>query len=234
MSTHKTGRIPKIKFELFIKCRDLETATFWKNIFESCAYGKFPKGMTFKSGILYCKKAKRKAGANHIIPEEPEKALEILKSVLRSEIGLISMDEYTTSHMHLYQYFKESELSKEAKWRDIRAPTIRKHLIHGYVIELQHKLKLTHFEAEQLQSCITVGLLTETLVPEDITLDGENVKVTDIKHVKRNAVGFYIDRTVQVTLDGCKMVMASSQKAASLGWSNYVEKYNTHLKACNV
>jgi hypothetical protein len=234
MSTHKTTRTPKIKFDLFIKCRDLESAAFWKTIFESCAYGKFPKGMTYKPGILYYKKGKRKAVITHVIPDEAEKALEVIKNIFRTDSGVISVDEYTKSQLELQRYFKNSELSQEAKWKDIRAPTTKNHLIHIYVSEVQKKNELTAFEAEQLQSCIAIGLLTEKLLPEDITLDAENVRIEDIKHIQHGPNGFHIDRNFQVPLIACKTAAVSTQKSATLGWSKYVEAYNSHLKACNV
>lgn len=224
-------KLAKVKHDLFIKCAAVEDVTFWKKIFEACAYGQFPKGMTYKSNTIYYKKGKKKTSIAKPIPENAEDAVNVVKTLFRSEIGLISIDEYTKSQIESRKKLESISLAKDARWKDIRAPTTQMQMIYLYVSAQVTQLGLSRFEGEQLLSCVVLGILTERITSDDITLDTNIGRIHNIDHLYRGAYGFFIDKPIiAAPYKPIKYDNTVNQKPIGENWGKIVESYNKQAK----
>lgn len=197
MATTKPGRAKKVKHQLFMECAAVEPIVFWKNLFESCAYGHFPKGTVFKTGVLYYRKGKKKQSVGIPISENVPEALAEMKKIFRDEIGILSNDETSRAKIEMYRMLEETKLPEDAVWKDIRAPTVKQLMIHIFVMELKKEMQLTDYEVEQLSACIVLALMTGQLSGEDMILDARNGRLGYIQGLKKGTQGFYVDQPLK-------------------------------------
>jgi hypothetical protein len=226
MSTTKLGRAKKLKHPLFVECAAIEPIIFWKSLFEGCAYGNFPKGTVFKNGVMYYRKGKKKQSVGIPISENPKDALIQVKDIFRSEIGLLSGDETSKAKVEIYRKLKETKLPDNAVWKNIRAPTVKQLMIHIFVMEVRKEMRLTDYEAEQLNSCIVLALITGQLESDDMILDAKNGRLGAVAGLKKGAQGFYIERPLKsYSVKFEKAQNDQKQVCAGSTYATYAKRY---------
>jgi hypothetical protein len=192
MSTTKPSKKKVVKHDCFLTYANLEMAPHWRKVFEDCAYGTFPKGISYKDGVVYCKKAKKRP-VTHIMASKPEDALVGFKKFLHKELGEISIDDLTRKRLNLDIALKNNMMAKDTKWSEIRAPTVKHQLIILYVSEVKSQLQLTDEEAHNLKSILILGIGSKQITADDIIM--ENNKIIEINGVDCDDCGFFLTGT---------------------------------------
>lgn len=230
MSRQKERKPKKIKHDLFERCAELEPNPYWKSIFINCAYGHFPQDMTFKDNILRYRKAKRKQAITYAISQDPETAILNMKEILRKEKHFVSVDELTRRKIQAREKLAAITLPEDSTWSMISKSTLVKNLaIATYVREMQFKLHLSDFEAEQLKKCICIGLTTKVITGDDISMiRGE---ITEIGKISRDSTGFHLTRKPVISsLPRTSTVENIEQISCVEGWDKYNQSYKKLLK----
>ena len=228
MSRQRKPRARKIKHELFQKCAELEDSPYWKTIFQGCSYGSFPQNMTFKNGILYHRKGRRKQPTTYCISADPEQAVEDMKEALRKEKNLISVDELTEKRIRAREKLQEITLPEDSEWNDVSKSSLSKNLIIStYVREVKQGLKLSDDEAGQLFQCLIVGIFTGVIGNDDIKMrQGE---ILEVSKIKRMSTGFVLTELPPVNKPKPQTKKKHNQTKCSNGWDKHCAAYSRML-----
>jgi len=194
MKRAKAPVAPKIKYDIFMECAKTESIQFWKTILEQCAYGQFPKGMSFRDGAIVYKKSKTKQPITKFLPENIEDAKKTVIDFLRTDIGYNSRDEILLQQLEASLKMKEILRKHDTVWKDIRAGSTKRQMICIYVQMKKEKMKLTNHQATQLYDCIINGLALGTLIGDDIEMDRGTI--LDIDNIDRLSNGFFTTRRI--------------------------------------
>lgn len=227
MSTRKTTRDKNLRIPIFEACQNLEVSPFWKTLFEAYSFGQFPKGLTFQNDTLTFKKLKKAAMTCHV-PSDPNEAINVIKHFLRNEVGVISVDEITKKKVEMTLALRKNKIASDATWKDIRAPTTRQQMIALFCFKMMELCDMTPAEVNSLFITINVGLICETITPEDIILEGGTIQ--EIKGLRRDEYGFYTEKTVKpVKLMLTKYEHKHKQAPTSKNWSKIRQQYAAYI-----
>jgi hypothetical protein len=191
MSTNKTSRKKTTKHECFLTYASLEPTPHWRKLFEDCACGVFPKGVSYKDGIVYCKKVKKRP-TTHILSSQAVVAIDGFKRFLYKELGEISIDDLTKKRLNLDIALRENAMSKDTQWSEIRAPTVKQQLVTLYVSEMKSELELTEEEAHNLKTVLNLGLGSKQITADDVLM--KNNKIVEINGIDLDESGFFLTK----------------------------------------
>ncbi|MFS8159015.1 MAG: hypothetical protein ACMG6E_02160 [Candidatus Roizmanbacteria bacterium] len=227
-------RSKKVKYPLFEQCAELEKIQFWKIAFTNCAYGQFPKGVIFREDTLFYRKKARAEPKTFRIPSNPEEAIEVLKEIFKTHIGIVSMNELTEEYLRNCAYMESKvKMKNDILWKEIRAPTTKLHMISLYVSKIQQQTGSSRYLAEQMYVTIVVGLAIGTLIPEDIIL--ENCSIAEIKNLQLNEDGYSTVRTAEYIEEEYEPPMKQQDRQRLMPiWHKYVQEYTLALKRTSV
>jgi hypothetical protein len=229
MTTRKTRRENFVKFEIFAECARLEKTPFWKAKFEDFSKGHFPKGFAYKDKVLSYKRLRRKVLQKVDIPEDPQEAADVVKTFMRNETGTLPVDEIVRKKIDMSIALKQNLVPDTIKWKDMRAPTIKRQMILAYVYNYVESGSLTEMEARNLTSVIISGIAIKAIKPEDVILkDGKIIDITGIDH---NQNGFYL---VSVPENIGSFVSETGkplkQTYGCAKWDKMCEQYDTYVR----
>lgn len=186
----------KVKHDIFMECAKTEKMPFWKHILEDCAYGQFPRGMTFREGMLFYKKGKHKSASTKHLPENVQEAKTAVINFFKNEIGVLSKDEILRQKMAMRVKMGEILRPHDTVWKDIRAPTTQRQILLNYALTQQDHLNLNIDQAYQLYTVLVVGLAIGTIIPDDIEMD--RGVIISVDNIERLPNGYF---TVRRSLD---------------------------------
>ena len=200
-----------------------ELAPYWKQIFENCAVGVFPKGISYKDGVVYAKKGKKKP-TRFVLPIQPKEAADGFKKFLHKELGEISIDELTRKRSNLDIALRQNVTPKDITWAQIRAPTVKTQLIAMYVSQMKDELELSEEESQNLKTVLNAGLASKQITADDIIM--ENNKIVNILNIDVDDRGFFL--TVKGESPEICMKVAKSthgQTSCLAGWDKKIEAF---------
>lgn len=229
MATRKPRKEPTVKFAIFSECAKLEKTPFWKAKFEEFSKGQFPKGFTYRDKVLSYKRLRRKALQKIDIPNDPAEAAVAVKTFMRSETGTIPTDELIKKRIEMTVALKQNLVPDDQKWKDIRAPTVKRQMITAYVYDCVKSGKLGDSDARNLTSVIVSGLSIKAIKPEDIVLkDG---KIVDIGGIDYDERGFFLISVPEIcgTISS-KVVKVSKQTSGDDKWEKIHQQYENYIQ----
>jgi hypothetical protein len=223
MSAGRAPRKKVTKHDCFLNYAVAELTPYWKQVFENCAVGVFPKGISYKDGIVYAKKGKKKA-TRFILPVQPREAADGFKKFVHKELGEISLDELTKKRSNLDVALRQNSAPKDTTWAQIRASTVKTQLLALYVSEMKSELELTEEEAQNLKLVLQAGLASKQITADDITL--ENNKIVNIANIDVDDRGFFLTTKSEPVAICMKVPKgAHGQSSCMVGWDKKVEAF---------
>lgn len=211
------------KHDCFLQYASLELIPHWRKIFEDCAHDSFPKGISYKDGVIYAKKGKKKP-VIFVLPTQPQVAIDAFKKFLHKELGEISIDDMTRKRLNLDIALKQNAVSKDIQWSEIRAPTVKQHLITLYVSDMKQELDLSEEEARNMKSVLNIGLNAKQICNDDVIM--ENGKIVTINGVDFDENGFFIERSIEPPRIVRKVIKCEhEQQRAMEGWERKITSY---------
>ena len=223
MSVGKTLRKKITKHDCFLSYAIAELTPYWKQIFENCAMGVFPKGISYKDGIVYAKKGKKKP-TRFVLPVQPREAADEFKRFLHKELGEISIDELTKKRSNLDVALRQNIAPKDTTWAQIRAPTVKTQLIALYVSDMKSELDLSEEEAQNLKTVLNAGLAAKQITADDITM--ENNRIVNIANIDVDDRGFFLTTAGEVPEIYMKVSKTTHGQSSCMGgWDKKVEAF---------
>lgn len=228
LKKQKAPAVPKVKHDIFMECAKTEPTQFWKNILESCAYGQFPKGMSYRDGVIFYKKNKTKQPITKYLPENIEEAKQTVIDFLRTDIGFQSKDEVLRQQLETRVKLNEIIRPHDTVWKDIRAASTQKQIIAMYVDRQREILKLNIDQANQLFTTIIIGLSLGTILPDDIEMDRGTI--LEIENIDRLPTGYYTTRRpIPEPMPIYNEQEEINQTSISDGWHKYNQNYQKYV-----
>jgi len=225
MSTAKSLRKKILKNPIFLEYAAAEISPHWREFFENCAYGTFLKGVSYKDGVVYCKRTKKKP-TTYVLSSNQASAMNGLKQFIKKEVGEISIDDVTKKRISLDVALQENILPCDIKWTSIRAPTTKYQMIAVFVSDMKRELNLTEVEAQNLKCVIINGIASKRILPDDIAI--ENCKIIAIQGFDWDENGFFLTKPMIADLGVAReqsKLTDHDQVSCFSGWDKKIHSY---------
>jgi hypothetical protein len=164
----------EIIYPIFLECCQFAEDTFWENIFEDLAYGKYPYGTYINKGFICCS-YKGKEFSYKIERKDPRVLYDDLYGLFSTRLGILSQKEKLKKRLDFHEVEKNIKESRQ-KWSDIRKKNIKDLLIERYVIKLRRENSLSIKQAKYLLSLISLAILFKIITSKDITYEDDEIK----------------------------------------------------------
>lgn len=159
----------KVVHEIFEQCSELTIDPYWISIFNECAREKFPRGFSFKNGLLVHRRGNKVKRV--IIPNSPHEAFSITINFFKSAAGLMSMIDRKKLQKEEEEKLLEKVNSKDYQWKDIKIERVKEILISEYVSELANKTGFNHNKKMELSTTVKSGLMLKYFTGKNIIME---------------------------------------------------------------
>jgi hypothetical protein len=176
----------------FLACKGYTLDEYWRQIFESCSNGKFPRGIRIldsNSIIVTSKTGKQMYQLPSVQKEEDYPALyQFMMNIFRNDLGMSSdLDQQEAWLNFESTVHEDKEEGKIETWKDVRNKSTKERLLQDYVLYIKstHELDTAASRAllNSLRFSIVMGRINSTTV---VITDGN---ISDITNVKINEDG---------------------------------------------
>lgn len=154
---------------IFKECADLTTDPMWRSTFIEAAYGKFPRGFSYKDGYLYYKIRNKTTQIE--ISDEPELAIEDCREFFMKKAGIMSEDDQRKVKEDIDNYLREKGSLYPKTWQEIKRKKTREILISTFISKTVNKYNLTPYEKADLSDAISFGILIGAFGKHQIILE---------------------------------------------------------------
>lgn len=158
----------KVVHKIFEKCSELTKDQYWVSIFRECARDKFPRGFSYKNGLITHRRGNK---INRVlIPNSPHEASSICLSFFKASAGLMSATDRKRIQKEEEGRLLEIMNERELSWKDIKAEKVKELLISEYVTELAHKLEFNIEQKKELLTTVKSGFMLKYFTSKNITM----------------------------------------------------------------
>lgn len=211
----------EIIYPIFLECCQFAEDTFWENIFEDLAYGRYPYGTYINKGFICCS-YKGKEFSYKIERKDPNVLYNELYKLFNTRLGILSQKEKLKKRLDFHEAEKIIKESRH-KWGDIRKKNIKDLLIERYVIELRRKNNLSIKQSKHLLSLISLAILFKIITAKDITYEEDEIKnINGIDVVDGEIV---LKHDIYNIMPSASPKITTSSKKMSDNWSKYLKQF---------
>lgn len=173
MDTKKTKVPKKIVHSIFKKMSEQTNNDFWKQIFEQCSIGKFPKNTSYKDSKLVFRKGKQISMMDFDENVDIEEAIELaLKFFKHSGLINTSNEENQLNDKNV----DDMEIEIYNSWKDVKKKNVKENLLSSYMLKLKRKLNLTPKEFSLLESKISLANLFKYINYSTVIMECGKIK----------------------------------------------------------
>lgn len=176
-------------YDNFEQCQNFTLDQYWKDIFYSCACGKFPKGCRYdhSNNTLYIRiqiTNTKSKGEAISLPTSPEELYLVMIDVFKNKLGMFSSRDLQIKKDELEDIQKQYQINMNCEWKKLKPRSVKEFLIINFVKEMQLKHTLNPKETRDLLSYINVWFQLKKITSDDI--EYENKSIVSIKGLKFN------------------------------------------------
>ena len=160
---------------IFKLCSEISDDPHWKNILLDGYRGIFPKGISFKSGLLTYKHKEVK------VPPQVNDAYSEIVKFYKQVTGIRSpMDKERERYQQREQQSRQQEVKT---WADFRSKNVRKLIISEYVCRLGSKYGLGSIQIRELVTLININVANGNIEDRDVEMvDGQVVNISKLTY----------------------------------------------------
>lgn len=160
---------------IFKLCSDISDDPHWKNILLDGYRGVFPKGISFKGGLLIYKHKEVK------VPSHVNDAYAEIVRFYKQICGIRSpMDKERERYQQREQQTKQQEVKG---WSDFRSKNVRKLIISEYVCRIGSKYQLTAPQVKDLITLININVTAGNIEDRDVEMvDGQIANISKLTY----------------------------------------------------
>lgn len=169
--------------EHFTECSQLTLDPYWKQVFEECANGKFPKGSNIdqNTNTVFIK---NKPSKNYNLTFDPQQDFVNLKELFQQETGLKSNRDREKTREQINTICDDLKDQYTCDWKDIKGKKIKDPIITRYILDLKERYSLSNKEVKQATQTIKLGFLFNLITNENVIY--ENHQIIDISALQFN------------------------------------------------
>ena len=218
---------------IFEECANLTSDSYWILIFNQAAIGKYPKGFTYKEGVIT-----HKRGTKIQRLEIPTSVVDVLPACitfLGKTAGLISPKDAERNREEYDHRISNVKSIYDCTWVDIKNQELKKLLFIDYTNYLSKIHNLTDEEKRQLATMIHIG--THLGFLNDKNIDFADGKINDIDGLIFNDENriFSIDPNLKPKIakssKRSKESMAVSKNSFAGQFAKYFDQYEKKYAA---
>ncbi len=189
----KMSRKPVIYPE-FLSGDSYTTDNFWLKILQNASVGKFPRQVTYKSGVLYFR-PKGKTVISKTLSSNPERCCKEFIDFLRSEAGMISDNDNEYSRQLSLLSSQLSTNQVEISWGKMREKT-RQSLIERFVDKQTKTNGLDSSQKDYLYKVIKNGILLQVLTNDCFFLRNGEIEAISRLYFNPMNKSYFLDNEV--------------------------------------
>ena len=225
----------KIAHEIFETCSQLTKDSYWVSIFRDCARDKFPRGFSYKNGLLIHRRGNKLKRA--LIPNSPYEAFSVSVSFFKNAAGLMSFEDRKKIQKEEEGRLLEAMNLNDLKWKDIKAERVKEILVSEFISELAKKMEFDNDRKKDLGTTIKTGFMLKYFTSKNIVMS--EGKVTDIEGLiyDKTLNQFYIDPKYTTKKPGRKVKglgIEPVKKKPKVSFIGNWEKYLQNLDKKNI
>jgi hypothetical protein len=157
--TRRAKAEPIVVNAVFKACEDLTVDPTWKTIFSEAAYGKLPRGFTYKNGYL-THKIRNKISRLELSSTDPQVVMEECMRFMKEKAGIMSQEDQRKAKEEFEEHLIQAGNLRPNQWSEIKKKKkIRNVLLSTFITQLSKEMALTQTEKEDLRNKIFLGLI---------------------------------------------------------------------------
>lgn len=183
----------KKSYPIFLECLEYTLDPYWRQVFEDCAKGKFPKGSGIDAGgnAVYFKS--KDTPKWHQLETNPEAVYQQLKTLFQTNLNLKSKKDRSNIREEIEILKDHLESLYSGSWSSIRKKSIKDALIRNFVLEMKTNYNLNQEQTVRLHRLLQLGFLFNWIDNDNVVY--ENKEIMEIKNL------FYDNETEQFELN---------------------------------
>ena len=174
--TKKKRAEKKVVNDIFETCSELTSDSYWISVFRECARDKFPRGFSYKNGLLIHRRGNKLKRI--LIPNSPHEAFSISVNFFKTAAGLMSNEDRKKLQKEEEEKLLETISAKELVWKDIKTERVKEILISEFVRDLSIKMEFDENKKKELSTTVKSGFMLKYFTGKNIVM--EEGKVTNI------------------------------------------------------
>lgn len=208
---------------LFSECAQLTLDPYWKQLFEDCARGKFPRGSGIsldKCNVYFRNKGNGdRSYSSYRIPDNPEKAFKDLKQLFQDHLGFRSNKDRQDTRTEIDDMCKELQESFSGDWNKIKRKKVKDPIVRRYILELKDSYILDDEETAQLAQLIKLGFLFNWIGNDQVLYEDQRILDISSLHFDERERIFSLD---EPRVNSKREYKPKSMRLSTL-WNKYIE-----------
>ena len=167
--------------DIFEKCKQYTLDFYWKEIFDECSNGRFPKNLKYNGKTLtvfFKNETSQKVERFQLFSSNDKKNYKILMTIFKHKLQLRSPSEIYIVKQTFDNLKDKLDTQQEyTKWSKIKPKYLKNKLIIQFVNGLQDLCNLSDIEAQWLLSTINLGFKYKTIISDNVVLENSKIKL---------------------------------------------------------
>lgn len=210
-------------YPIFEECKHYTLDPYWLDIFESCAKGKFPKGLRYSDGVLMVYIGKK---SECITLNKNAKELYItMIDVFKNKLGLKSPRDTAKQRLDVNKIKERLATKEQDDWKHIRPKKTREMLISQYVLEMGREHNLTGSQEKQLLRIIKLGMAFKAIQSGDVSYHDGKIHSIDGIEIIHDDTGNVVDFDIQIPKNCGKTIKSTDEDHMIKKLRSYVRDY---------
>ena len=219
----------KVVHEIFEFCADLTNDPYWISVFNECARVKFPRGFSYKNGLLIHRKGNKLKRIP--IPNSPHEAYSISVSFFKNAAGLMSGIDRKKLQKEEEERLLELVNTKELEWKDIKTERVKEILISEFVADLAIKMEFDKYKKIELSTTVKSGFMLKYFTGKNIIMEeGKVVKIDGLVYDKEKS-RFFIDPKYTAKRPGRKVKGLGIEPVAKKAKVSFISNWEKYLQS---
>lgn len=170
----KSKAQPVVVNPIFMECAQLTDDPLWKSLFENSAYGKFPRGFTYREGVLSYKV--RSKVFTFEMPQLAYEALPQCVDFMKRTGKIASKADQEQDRMEIEERLQNQVTLDRCNWSDIKKKKVKALLISSYIEETAKAYNMSSKQKEYFKIVLNVGFSLGYLNKDDIVFEEGQVR----------------------------------------------------------
>lgn len=231
---HVTNTKTVLKYEIFLKCKNLSKDDFWKNLYEELAYnGRFSAKYTNSktNKIIKIEDTNIVFGSisYYFKDKTPQEIINELQPLINENTKFMSKTDIKNKNIKLEneRLSKYKELINKNSFSSIKIKSWRKKCLIDYVLMLGKKYSIPDNKLKIFYDSLNYTFLTKAHNSKDVVYkDGKILDIKGIKFVN----GELINSRFNIIINDDKNTIKNKKNTIQSDWETFVEKFDLY---CN-
>lgn len=172
--------VPTVIYKYFEECQDFTMDQYWKDVFFSCACGKFPKNCRYdpSNNTLYIRlqtSSTKTKGEAISLPQNPEELFLVMMDVFKNKLGMFSSRDLQIKKDELEDIQKQYQINMNCDWKKLKPRSVKEFLIINYITSLQQQYFLTSKETKNLLTYVNIWIQLKKITSDDIKYENKSI-----------------------------------------------------------